>query len=263
LTEAPHVVKPVPAPFSSIPGGREIRGVLFDIDDTLVDTRVAFRHALERIAALHLPQPQSPDVLGAFWRADRHGHYRAFTRGEIDYRAQRMLRANDLHAQFGGPEMSDDDYDVWNADFELFFREGWRPHADAAAALDALDAIGVPYGALSNAAHAYQEEKLAACGLERMPVLVGVDTLGFGKPDPRVFALACERLGVPARHVAYVGDELDIDATAAVAAGLALGVWLDRSTEANRTGAPASGNLPSRVARVASLDELPAVLHET
>lgn len=243
--------------------GREIHGVLFDIDDTLVDTRGAFRHALQRIAALHLPRTPSPDVLVEFWRDDRHGHYRSFTRGEIGYRAQRMLRANDLHAQFGGPDMSDDEYDEWNSDFELFFRQGWRPHGDVAAALDALDAAGIPYGALSNAAHAYQEEKLAACGLERMPVLVGVDTLGFGKPDPRVFALACERLGFPAHKVAYVGDEFDIDAQAAVAAGLSLGVWLDRSPEHSRTGEPASGTLPKHVARVASLSELNAVLTES
>lgn len=257
LAGAPRNLGRVPAP------SHEVEAVLFDIDDTLVDTRGAFRHALERIASLHVPQAPSPDVLVAFWRDDRHGHYRAFTRGEIGYRAQRMLRANDLHAQFGGPDMSDDEYDAWNADFELFFRQGWRPHADAAGALDALDELGIPYGALSNAAHAYQEEKLAACGLGRVPMLVGVDTLGFGKPDPRVFALACERLGYPAHSVAYVGDELDIDAQAAVAAGLALGVWLDRSAQPNRTGESASGKRPHHVTRVTSLRELPAVLKES
>jgi len=241
-----------------------IRGVLFDVDDTLVDTRGAFRHALERIAALHLPDAPSADVLGAFWRTDRHGHYRSFTRGEIDYRTQRMLRANDLHAQFGGPLMSDDEYDAWNVDFELFFREGWRPHHDAAAALDALDALGIPYGGLSNAAHAYQEAKLAACGLTRVPMLVGVDALGFGKPDRRVYALACELLGLPAADVAYVGDELDIDAEAALAAGLAAGVWLDRpgATAPAHATTPSgvAANAPARVLRITSLAELGAAL---
>ena len=60
-------------------------------------------------------------------------------------------------------------------------------------------------------------------------MLVGVDTLGFGKPDPRVFALACELIGVDAANVAYVGDEYDIDALAANEAGL-MGIWLDRGT---------------------------------
>ena len=48
--------------------------------------------------------------------------------------------------------------------------------------LEALDAAGVPYGGLSNARSDYQVTKLAACGLARVPMLVGGDTLGFGKP---------------------------------------------------------------------------------
>ena len=74
----------------------------------------------------------------------------------------------------------------------------------------------------------YQTLKLEAVGLAAdVPMLVGVDTLGVGKPDPRVFVEACRRLGTAPGRTVYVGDELDIDAQAASAAGL-LGVWLDR-----------------------------------
>ncbi|MCR6712928.1 MAG: HAD family hydrolase [Demequina sp.] len=161
-----------------------IRAVLFDIDDTLVDTRGAFRHALGTVAAEYLQRVPSADELANVWRTDAGGYYRAHTRGEISYREQRMLRANALHVMYGGPELDDEAYDAWNEDFERAFQEGWRAHEDAAASLDVLDAEGIPYGALSNAAVAYQELKLAKCGLERVPMLVGVDTLGFGKPDP-------------------------------------------------------------------------------
>ncbi|MDF2808213.1 MAG: haloacid dehalogenase, partial [Cellulosimicrobium sp.] len=57
----------------------------------------------------------------------------------------------------------------------------------------------------------------------------------FGKPDPRVFAEACARLGTDPARTAYVGDELDVDARAARAAGL-VGVWLDRP--GTRRGGP-------------------------
>lgn len=223
-----------------------VRAVLFDVDDTLVDTRGAFRHALERIAESHLPDAPGADELTHFWRADRHGHYRAHTRGEIDYRSQRMMRANDLHGEFGGALMDDEAYDAWNEDFERFFQEGWRPHDDAAAALDDLDALGLPFGGLSNAAFTYQEQKLAACGLARVPMVVGVDTLGFGKPDPtgtqstdgrahpfrgkpdpEVFLEGCRRMGTAPSETVYVGDEFDIDGLGALNAGLQ-SVWLDR-----------------------------------
>lgn len=225
-----------------------IRAVLFDVDDTLVDTRGAFRHAFATVAAAYLDHAPSPDEITLTWRADAGGHYRAHARGEISHREQRMRRANELHVIYGGPELDDHAYDEWNEGFEQAFRDGWAPHPDAAPCLDALEAAGIAYGALSNAAAAYQEQKLAACGLERMPMLVGVDTLGFGKPDPRVFDLACERLGVPASDTAYIGDELDIDALAATQAGLT-GIWLDRVGDH-------SVGYPREVARVTSLTQL-------
>lgn len=227
-----------------------VKAVLFDVDDTLVDTKGAFRHALSTIAADYLSGDATLDDVATFWRADRGGFYRAHTRGEMDHREQRMRRANDLHAEFDGPPMSDDAYDAWDVVFEQAFRDGWRAFDDARACLDALDDAGIPYGALSNARFDYQTAKLAAVGLERVPMLVGVDTLGFGKPDARVFALAAERLGCAASETAYVGDELDIDAVAATRAGLR-GYWLDRFGGA-AAGAPKAHDSAEAAADVAA-----------
>ena len=113
-------------------------------------------------------------------------------------------------------------------------------------------------GALTNAATEYQVRKLTRAGLAAdVPLLVGVDTLGFGKPDPRVFAEACRRLGTEPGRTAYVGDELDVDARAATAAGLR-GVWLARPGLGPK-GDEDLVTVPTDVV-IASLDELPAVL---
>lgn len=238
-----------------------IRGVLFDVDDTLVDTRGAFRHALATVAVDYLGDVDHDELLRV-WRADANGWYRAHTRGELTHKEQRHRRANDLHELFDGPYLDPEAYEAWDAAFEHYFREGWQAHPDAAPALDALDAAGIPYGGLSNAAHDYQVLKLAACGLERMPMLVGVDELGFGKPDPRVFALACERLGLPPEQVAYVGDEFDVDPLAAVAAGLGLGVWIERPGAHSRDadGLCGVGEPRDGLVRIGSLEELAGLL---
>jgi putative hydrolase of the HAD superfamily len=240
--------------------GRRVDGVLFDVDDTLVDTHGAFARALSAVARVHLPDldPARDVELVDHWRADAHGRYRAYTRGEQTYRDQRMARANDLHATFGGPPLDDAGFDAWNALFEERFTGAWTAHTEAGAVVDRLLAAGCVVGALTNAAVAYQTRKLAQVGLlDRVPVLVGVDTLGFGKPDPRVFLEACRRLGTDPARTAYVGDELDVDARAATAAGL-LGVWLDRPgvglKDANRLDAEPG----ERVVR--SLSALPEVL---
>jgi putative hydrolase of the HAD superfamily len=83
-------------------------------------------------------------------------------------------------------------------------------------------------GVVTNAATELQERKLRSAGLaEWLPVLVGVDTFGFGKPDPRVFLAGTSKLGTDPARTAYVGDEPTVDALGAHEAGL-VGVWLDR-----------------------------------
>jgi putative hydrolase of the HAD superfamily len=240
-----------------------VDGVLFDIDDTLVDTQSAFATALAAVAEKYLPHldpAQHADVLTT-WRADAGGHYRAYTRGEVGYLEQRMARAKALHEEYGGLLMDAEAYREWNRLFEAGFANAWAAHPDAAEVVDGLLASGVAVGALTNATVAYQVAKMARAGFEAVPVLVGVDTFGVGKPDPRVFDEACRRLGTEPGRTAYVGDELDIDARAAVSAGL-VGVWVDRPGE-RRVEIPEEHVAAAREAGVlvvASLTEVPVLL---
>jgi putative hydrolase of the HAD superfamily len=244
---------------TGLPAG-PVDGVLFDVDDTLVDTHGAFAQALAAVSRTWLPglDPARDVEVLDHWRADAGGRYRRYTRGEVSYREQRMARANDLHAAFGGPVLDDAAYDEWNTLFEDRFTGSWAAHDDAAAVVRQLLDAGIVVGALTNAATEYQVAKLTRTGLiDDVPLLVGVDTLGFGKPDPRVFAEACRRLGTSPARTAYVGDELDVDARAATAAGLR-GVWLARpglGVKDGGAGEPAPTDVVIR-----SLAELPGVL---
>jgi putative hydrolase of the HAD superfamily len=240
---------------------RRVDGVLFDIDDTLVDTRGAFGHALSDVARQYLPDlpPERYPDLVTFWRADAGGHYAAYTRGEVGFVEQRMLRANELHERFGGPVLDADGFAVWDERFQRSFADAWTAHPDVDAVLDKLLAAGLAVGALSNASVDLQTTKLERVSLlDRVPMLVGVDTLGVGKPDPRVFAEACRRLGTAPERTAYVGDELDVDAVAARAAGL-LGIWVDRPG-ARRLQLTDAEVAAADVVTVVSLDQLPAEL---
>lgn len=241
-----------------------IDGVLFDVDDTLVDTRGAFVHALAAVAEVYLPA-NGTDLVGRMlttWRADSGGYYRAYTRGELGFVEQRWHRANQLHELFGGPRLSLADFAAWDEVFDGGFVAGWHPHPDASPLVDLLLAAGLPVGALSNAAVAYQEDKLARTGFAgRMPMLVGVDTLGVGKPDPAVFLEGARRLGTDPARTVYVGDELDIDAAAAAAAGL-VGIWLDRPG-GRRVEVTDDELAEADVPVIHTLADLPAHLHLT
>ncbi len=242
---------------------RRIDGVLFDVDDTLVDTRRAFGRAISAAAQVwlpDLPETRHVEVL-EHWRSDPNGHFRSYTRGEIDFETQRRRRADDVQAAFGGAPFEDHTYGEWLELFWGTFTGSFEPHAEARGVVDALLRAGVRVGALTNAARDLQVAKLARTGFPDVPVLVAVDTLGFGKPDPRAFVEACRRLGTEPSRTAYVGDELEVDAIGAAAAGL-VGIWLDRP-EARRGGAWAEDEALARDAGVhviRSLDELIGVL---
>lgn len=232
-----------------------VAAVLLDVDDTLVDTRSAFRTAILGAIDAWLPDlPQErrePAVL--HWAEDPGGYFRAYTRGELTMEQQRRHRVADLHRTFGGPELSPDQFAAWVRGYEAAFEAAWRLLPGALELLDALAADGLPVGAVTNASRALQTGKLARVGLtDRLPLLACVDDVGRGKPDPAMWHRACARLGLAPDRVAYLGDELDVDARGARDAGL-LGIWFDRH---------GTGHLPPDVPVVRVLGELPGLLRD-
>lgn len=211
-------------------GSRPVEAVLFDLDDTLLDTAAGFAAAVAAIAAEflpHLPPQRYPEVL-ATWRADTGGLYQAHVDGLVDYRTQRFARAQEIQDEFGGIALDEAGYQRWAQVWDRTFSSSWVAFDDAAAILAELQSAGLAVGCVTNAGTAQQRAKLAATGLtEAVPLLVTLDTFGVGKPDPRVFHEGVRLLGVPPERVLYVGDEPVIDARGATAAGLR-GVWLDR-----------------------------------
>jgi putative hydrolase of the HAD superfamily len=103
----------------------------------------------------------------------------------------------------------------------------------AAGGLRSLAALGLPMGVVSNSDGTVQDELLrlgvcyapdgrdsAAAGV-RVGVVVDSAVVGVAKPDPAIFAIALQALGVPASDtVLHVGDSLRYDVAGALAAGL-------------------------------------------
>jgi putative hydrolase of the HAD superfamily len=86
----------------------------------------------------------------------------------------------------------------------------------------------VPIGIVSNAVGQVEADlaELGICGVDTpgaATVVCVVDShvVGVSKPDPGIFRLALEALGLPASpRIAYVGDTVFYDVRAATAAGL-------------------------------------------
>ncbi|QDW30123.1 HAD family hydrolase [Arthrobacter sp. KBS0702] len=213
-----------------------IRGVLFDIDDTLVDLEFAMTSALRGVSEHLLPGLDEAgwERFGRIFTRETTHYYDRYLAGELTFNEQRLLRGRAALGHFGVELEEGEQAHHWVSSYASLQHSYIRAFDDVAPLLDALDAAGVPYGAVSNNVHDYQRVKLDAAGLRRIGVLVGTDTIGVPKPDPAIYLEGVRRLGIGPGETLYVGDNRLLDAEGATAAGL-LGIWL------NRNGEPAPG----------------------
>ncbi|HUG38996.1 MAG TPA: HAD-IA family hydrolase [Longimicrobiales bacterium] len=117
---------------------------------------------------------------------------------------------------------------------------------DTLEALDALKRAGLRLAVISNA-DGRVAEYLENAGLDgRFEFVLDSTVVGIEKPDPRIFTMACERLGVAPGETVYVGDTYEVDVLGARAAGIRAVLLVDQPRD--------------DVACIGSIAELPAAL---
>jgi HAD superfamily hydrolase (TIGR01549 family) len=91
----------------------------------------------------------------------------------------------------------------------------WKPYPDTKAALTRLHTAGVPVAVVSNIAWDIRNifELHGLTGLVNEFVLSYQE--GVVKPDPKIFRLACDRLGVRPADTLMIGDNQEADGGAA------------------------------------------------
>ncbi|MFE3828349.1 HAD family hydrolase [Streptomyces sp. NPDC059092] len=224
-----------------------IRAVLWDIDDTLFDYTTADRAGMQRHLAVEgMADPgETVDQALGRWREITDAQWLRFAAGETDFLGQRRDRVR----VFVGGALSDGEADAWFDRYITHYEAAWSLFPDSLAALDLL-AADYRQAVLSNASIINQDRKLRVLGVrDHFEAVLCAAELGVSKPDPAAFHAACDALALEPGEVMYVGNEPDIDAGGATAAGLA-GVWLDRGR---------LGGRPELV-RITDLGQLPAVL---
>lgn len=176
--------------------------LLFDLDGTLVDS--------------------APDLAGAAndLRAE-HGL------PPMPYKALRPMVGTGARGMVGaafGLAPGDDGFEVLRDAFLTRYAErllhSTRMFDAVVPVLDALDNASVPWGIVTNKAMRFAQPVVQGLGLAgRSRVLIAGDTTPYAKPHPEPLLEAARRVGVPAAHCAYVGDD-HRDMVAGRAAGM-------------------------------------------
>jgi putative hydrolase of the HAD superfamily len=95
-----------------------------------------------------------------------------------------------------------------------------RPVEGTREMLQRLRGAGLRLGVISNAdgrvAEYLERAGLADC----FELIIDSTIVGVEKPDPRIFEIACDRMGVRPDEVVYVGDTYEVDVLGARAAGI-------------------------------------------
>ncbi|MEU6679910.1 HAD-IA family hydrolase [Streptomyces sp. NPDC046925] len=200
-----------------------IKGVLFDFSGTLfgIESTADWLRAVLQEAGVPLPDAEFERLASALERAGAlpgGAHPTSVPDRLAGVWAQRDRSAAQHRAAYTGlsREVTLPDPRLHDALYERHMQPAaWRPYADAAEVLAGLRERGVRIAVISN------------IGWDLRPVfrIHGLDpyidayTLSYEheiqKPDPRLFARACEELGVDPADALMVGDDRRADAGAA------------------------------------------------
>ena len=173
------------------------RAVIFDLDGTLVDTAPDLMRATNHVLALRGRRTISLDEVRVFVG---HGARALLTRG--------------LAATGGLPEGYDvePDYREFVSFYSANIAGGSEVFPGLLPLLDRLKAEGYGLGVCTNKLEGLSVQLLEALDLAKyFGSVIGPDTLGIAKPDPRPFREAVARLKLDAPAALMVGDsETDI-----------------------------------------------------
>jgi putative hydrolase of the HAD superfamily len=107
-------------------------------------------------------------------------------------------------------------------------RERFQLFDDSLPVLEQMKKSGYPLAVVSDAQKVFSMQEGEILGLAPFFCHMIMSThLGFRKPDPRIFTIACTLLAIPPVEVVYIGNDLETDVKGAQGIGMKA-VLLDR-----------------------------------
>ena len=204
-----------------------VRGVLFDIDDTLVETTGIWQDTVEQVAAWCAGGPASGAGVGAsaIASAYRFESERAWSNYAVELgslgsstKIRRQIWSNAL--RLAGIAEADKFVDELVERFARAQLDAIQPDPMLRSRLRQLRRY-CTIGVCTNGRRVDQLAKLERLGvLDLLQVgAFGID-LGLRKPDPRLFTIAAEQVGHAVERCVMVGDDWELDIQGAMDCGM-------------------------------------------
>lgn len=200
--------------FPTLPAPDEIDAVIFDAGGVLLlPDAVAAREALAGLGC---------EITADQWQRAHYTSCMAYDRmGKPDWPQLRRVIARSVGLDGDSVEAAIPVIDG------LITATPWVGVVGAAGVLRALIESGYQVAVVSNSVGTVEAEleRAAICstsaeGMPRIGVVIDSTVVGITKPDPRIFQMALEAIGVAPERSVYVGDIVSVDVVGARAAGM-------------------------------------------
>ena len=196
-----------------------VAGLLFDLDNTLLDRESAFLRVAHRFYDVYLKANTSVTRAKAVaqmvdWDADGY--------------VGRQVMLSSWLAEWPGVGLDMNSLFEW---YQPEMQRQVRPDLEINAFLVRMNERGVPWGIVTNG-RLSQHDKCRAAGLERLaPFIIVSEEAGYRKPDPAIFRDALDRTGISApEQVMFVGDNPQADIDGAKRFGMKA-AWIRRGRQ--------------------------------
>lgn len=217
-------------PLSALADSRELKAILFDLDDTIVAWDAVAEQSWQKVCLRFAPRIKGLEAEKLYatikevreWYLSDKERHRLSRLNLVRYRRE-MVSASFTRLGIAVPELANELADSYGIEREaaVFVLPG---------AIDTLKRFrngSLRVALVTNGTSQVQRRKLERFGLSHLfDYVIIEEEFGFGKPDERVFLHTLEKLKVTAAETWMVGDDLERDIAGAQKVGI-FGIWVD------------------------------------
>lgn len=239
----------------------DLGGTLHDVHGTPESRRRFAEHLIRRLGQYGILLDTDPDTLAALLRKNAEAYKQ---RGERDYtELEQPVIWNEWYLKdfaIGEERLAPIAEELsFLYDYERV--ENMRK-TRLKETIEALHELGIRMGIVSNiistslVPHVLNEYGIA----DYMECIVMSSGTGIRKPDPRIFTIAMEQLGVTPEETGYVGDTISRDVLGARNANLGLVIQINNPSIAHRDVNFRGADAPKPDYRIQELYEIPDII---
>ncbi len=218
--------------------------IIFDLDDTLVDSEQGHIKAINFLYQDYFPNVQPKFDISTIWLNVTDQYLELYFKGELSLKQQRVARIQKFWEICGAKLNRESARKIYET-YDKYFLNSCLNFDDTIKTLQQLSKFELMI--ISNGNYADQIYKLKNNNLLKYFQQIFIsDRVGFSKPDKRIFQFVANELNTRLSNCLYIGNSYPMDYIGARDAGMK-SIWLDR----NSTGYDIENN------KISSLDQLP------